>query len=136
MGHWMCGRDAEALSWMSQWTRNPWPKKVVWVQDDVIHNRFYWLSLPDTFKAEQGQKITGEVDGQTIRISTSEGIRQLTLCLSDVLLDLDQPITVYIEGYGQVFQDRVSRTEHAIEDSLRHRADPTIVATAYLKLTW
>ncbi|CAF4454053.1 unnamed protein product, partial [Adineta steineri] len=31
MGHWMCGKDAEALTWMSQWTRNPCPKNVVWV---------------------------------------------------------------------------------------------------------
>ncbi len=136
MGHWMCGRDAEALSWMVQWTRNPWPKKVVWVQDDVVHNRFYWILLPDSVKAEQGQTIIAEVDEQTIFIFTSEGIRQLTLCLSDALLDLDQPINVYVEGYDQVFHGHVSRTKQAIEDSLRNRADPTSVATAYLKLHW
>lgn len=136
MGHWMCGRDAEALSWMSQWTRNPWPKKVVWVQDDVVHNRFYWLLLPDSIKPQQGQKIIAEVDSQTIFISTSEGIGKLTLCLSDALLDLDKAITVYVDGVGQVFQGRVSRSEHAIEDSFRHRADPTTVAFAYLELDW
>jgi predicted esterase len=136
MGHWMCGRDAEALSWMAQWTRNSWPKKVVWVQDDVVHNRFYWILLPDSVKAEQGQMITAEVDEQTIHISTSESIHQLTLCLSDVLLDLDQPITVNVKNHGQVFQGRVSRTKHAIEDSLRHRADPTCAASAYLELAW
>ncbi len=136
MGHWMCGRDAEALSWMAQWTRNPWPKKVVWIQDDVVHNRFYWILLPDTIKAEQGQIIIAEVDEQTIHISTSEGIRQLTLRLSDALLDLDQTITVDVKNYGQVFEGHVSRTEEAIENSLRHRADPTCVATAYLKLNW
>jgi len=136
VGHWMCGRDAEALSWMVQWTRNPWPKKVVWVQDDVVHNRFYWILLPNSVKAQQGQTITAEVDEQTIFINTSEGIQKLTVCLSDALLDLDQSINVYVEGYGQVFQGYVSRTEHAIEDSLRHRADPTSVATAYLELDW
>jgi len=137
MGHWMCGRDAEALSWMAQWTRNPWPKKVVWVQDNVIHNRFYWISLPDTVKAEKGQRITAEVDEQTILISTSADIQQLTLCLSDALLDLDQPINVYVDGCDNpVFQGRVSRTEKAIEDSLRYRADPTCVATALLELVW
>ncbi|CAF1934094.1 unnamed protein product [Rotaria magnacalcarata] len=136
MSHWMCGRDAEALSWMAQWTRNPWPKKVVWVQDDVIHKRFYWISLPDTVKIEQGQTITAEVDKQTITISTSEGIQQINLSLSDVLLDLDQSITVDLEGYGNVFQGHVMRTKKAIEDSLHHRADPTSVATAYLELAW
>ncbi|CAF0971287.1 unnamed protein product [Rotaria sordida] len=136
MGHWMCGRDAEALSWMTQWTRNPWPKKVVWVQDDVTHNRLYWISLPDTVQVKQGQKITGEIDGQTIFITTSEDIQQLTLCLSDALLDLDRPINVYVDGYGEIFQGNVSRTIQAIKDSLRHRADPASVATAYLELVW
>lgn len=136
MGHWMCGRDAEALSWMAQWTRNPWPKKVIWVQDDVLHKRFYWLLLPDSIKPEQGQKITAEVDFQVILISISNAINKLTLCLSDNLIDLDKIITVYIDGFGQVFEGRVPRTEYAIEDSLRHRADPTIAATAYLELSW
>jgi hypothetical protein len=136
MNHWMCGRDAEALPWMAQWARNPWPKKVVWVQDDVTHDRFYWLSLPTTVKIEQGQTITAEVHEQTISITISKGIKQLTLRLSDALLDLDQPISVSIKGHGQVFQGRVSRTEKAIEDSLRRRADPTSVATALLELAW
>jgi predicted esterase len=136
MGHWMCGRDAEALSWMSQWARNPWPKKVIWVQDDVTHTRLYWLSLPDTVKPVQGQTVTAEVNEQTIRISTSEGIQQLTLCLSDNLLDLDEPINVEVEGHGHVFQGRVPRTKQAIEKSLRRRADPTSVATAFLELSW
>ena len=136
MGHWMCGQDAEALNWMSQWTRKPWPKKVVWVQDDVIHQQFYWLALPDNVQGKQGQKIVAEVDGQTIRISTSEDIRDLVLCLSDVLIDLDQPIDVRVENHGQVFEGFVPRTKQAIEKSLQARADPTLVSTAQLTLHW
>lgn len=136
MGHWMCGRDAEALSWMAKWTRNPWPKKVVWVQDDVLHRRFYWLSLPDSVEAKQGQKITAKIDGQTIDISTSDDIRQLTLRLADALVDLDQSITVNVTNHGQVFEGHVPRTTKAIEESLRDRADPSCAATALLNLHW
>lgn len=136
MGHWMCGRDAEALSWMTKWTRNPWPKKIVWVQDDVLHRRFYWLSLPESVEAKQGQKITAEIVGQTIDISTSDDIRQLTLRLADALIDLDQPIIVNVENHGQVFEGHVPRTAKAIEESLRDRADPSCAATALLKLNW
>ena len=136
MGHWMCGRDAEALFWMAKWTRNPWPRKVVWIQDDVVHRRFYWLLLPESVEPKQGQKITAEIEGQNIDISTSDDIRQLTLRLFDALLDLDQPITVNVQNYGQVFEGRVARTAKAIEDSLRDRADPSCAATAYLKLQW
>jgi predicted esterase len=136
MGHWMCGKDAEALSWLAQWTRHPWPRKVVWVQDDVTHNRFYWLALPDTVEAKAGQTITAEVNGQTINISVSEGIQQLKLRLSDELLDLDEQIEVNVDGAGQVFQGNVSRTEKAIEESLRGRADPANVATALIEISW
>jgi pimeloyl-ACP methyl ester carboxylesterase len=37
-GHWMNRNDAEALPWMAKHTRNPWPEKVVWVQDEVTQN--------------------------------------------------------------------------------------------------
>ena len=30
---------------MSKFTRNSYPKKVVWKQDDVTHDRFYWLKV-------------------------------------------------------------------------------------------
>lgn len=136
MGHWMCGRDSEALSWMAKWARNPWPKKVVWVQDDVTHTRFYWLALPDDVKPKQGQVITAEINGQTISITTSKDIQELILRLSDALIDLDQSITVDVEGQGIVYQGRIARTVKAIENSLRERADPTSVATAYLELSW
>ncbi|CAF3332287.1 unnamed protein product [Rotaria socialis] len=77
-----------------------------------------------------------EVDKQTITISTSEDIQQINLSLSDVLLDLDQSITADLEGYGNVFQGHVMSTKKAIEDSLRHRADPTSVATGCLVILY
>lgn len=136
MGHWMCGRDAEALEWMAQWARNPWPKKVVWVQDKVFHDRFYWLSLPNLVRVAKGEKITAEVNEQTINITLTADIQQLNLYLSDFLLNLDEPINVHVVGYGQVYYGRVPRTEQAIEQSLRHRADPTCAASAILELAW
>ncbi|CAF0766959.1 unnamed protein product [Adineta ricciae] len=136
MGHWMCGRDAEALEWMAQWARNPWPKKIVWVQDKVFHDRFYWLSLPNLVRVRKGEKITAEINEQTITITLTADIQQLDVYLSDFLLNLDEPISVQVAGYGQVYHGRVPRTERAIEQSLRHRADPTCAASAILELAW
>lgn len=133
LGHWMNGRDAEALPWMAKFTRNPWPRKVVWHQDDVTHDRFYWLALPEG-AAKQGQTITAEANGRTIRI-TAEGLTRLTLRLSDALLDLDQPLTVLVNG-KPVFKGQVPRTTDAITASLRQRAEPATAATAVLPLKW
>lgn len=42
-GHRMQRDDAVAVDWMSQFTRQPLPQKVVWHQTGATHSRFYWL---------------------------------------------------------------------------------------------
>lgn len=128
-GHWMNRRDAEALPWMAARTRNPWPKKVVWVQDDVTHTRFYWLAVPAA-EATARRSLEAVVEGQDIRLSGEIGA-EVTLRLSDALLDLDQPVTVHIDGH-EVFSGRVPRTAAAIRQSIAERADPRSAATATL----
>ena len=68
VGHWMNGKDKEALPWMAQFERNPWPKKIVWQQDDVVHRRFYWLRIPDGTEIKERQLMRATVNGQTIAL--------------------------------------------------------------------
>lgn len=132
LGHWMNKQDAEALPWMAKFQREPWPKKVVWQQDDVVHRRFYWLQIPDRAPITERSKIVAMVEGQTIRLEGDlpETIR---LRLSDALLDLDQPMSVRINGQER-FTGRAVRHAGAIVTSLTERADPASVATAMLTL--
>lgn len=132
-GHWMNRKDAEALPWMAKQTRNPWPKKVVWLQDDVTHTRFYWLSVPAA-EAKARRRIDAVVEGQEIRIS-GDVPKGLALRLSDALVDLDRPIRVRV-GDREVFNGPVPRDEAVIRNSLAERADPASAATARLELTW
>jgi pimeloyl-ACP methyl ester carboxylesterase len=129
--HWMNLKDAEALPWMSAKTRNPWPKKVVWVQSSVTHSRFYWLAVPAA-EAKPGKKIIAETSGQTIKL-TGDVPQGTSLWLSDDLIDLEKEIAVELEG-KQIFKGRVPRTEAAIRESLAERADPHSAATAKLVL--
>lgn len=131
--HWMNRKDAEALPWMAAHTRNPWPKKVVWLQDDVTHTRFYWLAVPAT-EATVGKKIVAEAVGQTIRLS-GDVPKGTILRLSDELLNLDRPVRVLV-GEREVFNARVRRNAEAIRESLEERADPRSVATAKLVVEW
>ncbi len=127
MGHWMNGKDQEALPWMEDYERNPWPTKIVWLQDDVIHNRFYWLKLPEG-SATKGQKILATVEQQHIDLEGDipSGMR---IRLSDGLINLDQPVTVNING-EQRFSDRVKRESGVIEETLSERLDPAAAACA------
>lgn len=130
--HWMNRKDAEGLPWMAQFTRNPWPKRVVWVQDDVTHDRFYWLQIPDAAQAKAGDRIDARVEGQAIIIdgAVPAGV---TLRLSDRLVDLDRPVRVTVNG-RVAFAGKVPRTAAAIVRSLEERLDPASAATALLRL--
>lgn len=123
-GHWMQLKDAEAIPWMATKQRNSWPKHVVWGKSNPRSKRFYWLEgIPAAL-------TTAKVDGQSISI-TGSGDAVVTLRLNDQLLDLDQPVSVSIDG-KDVWQGRVERTKASIEESLSQRLDPDMAATATL----
>lgn len=131
--HWMNRKDAEALPWMAKHTRQAWPRKIVWVQDDVTHSRFYWLAVPPA-EAKRKRQINAEVDGQTIRL-TGDVPQGMTLRLSDELLNLDQPVRVLVTN-REVFHAKSPRRVEVIRASLQERADPRSAATAEVKLNW
>jgi pimeloyl-ACP methyl ester carboxylesterase len=131
MGHWMKLKDAESVPWMAKHTRNPWPDRIVWVQDDVTHDRFYWLEIPAGV-AKAGQKITATAKDHEILLEgdVPDG---MMLNLSDSLLDLDLPLAVKING-AQVFQGLVPRTAETIQTALEKNPDPALCPTASLRL--
>ncbi|MBN2162037.1 MAG: hypothetical protein JXR25_11535 [Pontiellaceae bacterium] len=129
--HWMDRKDQEGIPWMAEYTRNIWPKKIVWFQDDVTHNRFYWLRLPDG-SARQGDQIVAAIDGQRIDL-TGKVPSGTCIRLSDELLNLDEPVTVYVNG-KLVCERFVERSEDVIRRTLQEQMDPAAVASAEIKL--
>ena len=130
VGHWMNLRDAEALPWMAGFRRQPWPKRLVWLQDDVTHTRFYWLELPEGHPAKAGDRIEARIEGQRIELQ-GDVPAGLVLRLSDALLDLDQEIQVSIAG-RELPPQRVRREAAEVLRSLSQRADAATAATARL----
>jgi hypothetical protein len=133
VGHWMNRRDAEALPWMAQHRRQPWPSRVVWQQDDVVHRRFYWLEVPDEVPLGDRPKLTATLNDRTITLE-GELPPRLVLRLSDRLFDLDQPFSVRVQD-REVFHGRVTRRAQAMRDSLTQRLDPATAATATLEIS-
>jgi hypothetical protein len=131
LGHWMQKQDAEALPWLNGHRRNAWPRKVVWHQDDVVHERFYWLGR-EPGVACAGETIVAEVDGRTIRV-TSNGAKGIVLWLSDELLSLDEEVIVELDGV-RVHAGPIPRDEKVMQQSLDQRFDPKLAATARLAL--
>jgi hypothetical protein len=131
LSHWLDRRDAEALPWLAAHTRNPWPRRVVWVQDDVTRTRFYWLAVAPA-AARAGNRLRAEVRDQAILLD-GDVPPELTLRLADAFLDLDREVRVVVRG-REVFTGPVVRTRGAIRASLEERADPRTAASALLRL--
>jgi predicted esterase len=132
--HDMQGREAEVIPRMSALQRVLWPKRVVWKQDDdAVHSRFYWLErAPDAVRPNE--IYAAHLEKQTVTIETPAS-GNLTLRLSDALLDLDQPVRVVAAG-RTIFEGKVARSFAAIQESLNQREDPEMVATALLPVSW
>jgi hypothetical protein len=124
-GHWMNLEDKSAIPWMAKFTRDPFPKKIVWKQDDRTHQRFYWLALPDG-AAKGGQEIIVSRKGQTITIEKATDCPNLIIRVNDTMLDLDQPVKV-IAGDAVLFEGKVERRIGTLETTITERGDPKSV---------
>ena len=130
-GHWMNLQDAVAVPWMAEFDRNVWPKKVYWVQDDVRHSRFYWLQV-DKDAAKAGDEVIATIVDNTITIEKCSA-KQLTLLLSDRLVDLDRPVIV-VRPDGSQITHTVSRSVGTIARSLQSRNDGSGLHSAEVTL--
>ncbi|EMI46640.1 Transglutaminase-like domain protein [Rhodopirellula sp. SWK7] len=122
-GHWMDREDAVAIPWMAEHVRNPTPSRIVWVQDDVTHNEFYWLAVDDEHCNPRSEMIA-EVDGQAIRLN-GDGVEQVQVRLDDRFIDLDQPVKITCGG-DTLFEDLVERTIGDLVRTLGDRGDPNL----------
>ena len=130
-GHWMNLEDAVAIPWMARFTRNVWPNRIAWVQDDVLHDRFYWLEvLKDSAKA--GDRIMASVSENEISIEHCDA-KAITLLLSDSLLNLDNPVSVKLPSRVKS-QHEVKRTIADIARSLAQRCDRPATFSATLQI--
>ena len=134
--HWMDTLDREAIPWMAEFERDPWPNKIIWRQDGVFQERFYWLEMPveSRIVAPQTyeQRTVATVEDQTIRVATSAD-PSITIRLSDQLVNLDEPITVIVNE-KEKFKGLVPRSLNEIERSLAARPDPSSCSVASLTI--
>ena len=126
-GHWMEREDAMAIPWMAKYTRDPLPRRVVWLQDAETHDRFYWLAVRgDSIKGRS--RIVANINDQTVTIESST-VPEVVILLNDDMLDLDRDVTILF-GETTLYQGRIARKRTVIERTLNERGDPTGVFCA------
>jgi dienelactone hydrolase len=130
-GHWMDREDREGVAWMLKFTRNMVPEKVIWLQDDVVHSRFYWLKV-DAAKAKAGDLVVASRAGNTINIEQApQG--QLTVLLRDDMLNLDDDVIV-AKGDKELWRGKATRTIKSIAETLVDRGDPMATFCAQVEI--
>lgn len=122
-GHWMDGEDAAALKWLAGFTRNARPERIVWLQDDVTHDRLYWLAVPPG-KAKAGSRVVVSRSGNTITIEDARDVDSLIIRLDDQMCDLDKPVLVK-RGEITVWEGVATRSRNVLKKTLDERGDPT-----------
>lgn len=119
-GHWMDGLDAEAIGWMAQYRRNPYPKRVIWRQEEVVREHFYWLSAPKS-ELKHGKSVEASIEGNRIDINHCD-YSKLTIYLNDYMVDLDKKISIYYKG-KKIATKKPKRTIASLYSTLWQRGD-------------
>ncbi|MBR5892101.1 MAG: alpha/beta hydrolase [Bacteroidaceae bacterium] len=130
-GHWMDREDAAALPWLAQYRRNPYPKHIVWRQEKVTREHFYWLSV-HADEAAQGKRVEARIEGNTIHIEHCDYSR-LTIYLNDNMVDLDKKVTIVYKG-KKIKSKKLQRTIANMYRSLNNRNDRSYAFPAYIDI--
>lgn len=131
-GHWMDREDKAGIKWMANFTRNPYPEKIVWKQDNnVLHNAFYWLAIPEG-EAKPGGEIIVTRNENVINIEKNY-CPQLTIFLNDEMFDLDREITIVCNGKN-IFKGKVKRNIASLYQSMLQKDDPRYMFCASVTL--
>lgn len=131
VSHWMNRQDTLALDWMVRYRRNPFPKRIVWRQEERVRPCFYWLEAPaDELKPSLW--VEANVEGNTIQITRCDYSR-LYVYLTEELVDLQQPVTIFMEG-KRVFHGKVKPSESTLRATLHHRQDPRYACPVLLEV--
>ena len=130
LGHWMELKDAIAIPWMQEFTRQSIPQKVVWRQDNVLHDSFYWLGVPADQAKEKGEMVVEYDPDQNAVNILSTYSRTIRLYLNDEMLDLDQPVTIKAKG-EVVFEGTIPRTIKTIYETVKSKGDPNLVFSGF-----
>jgi len=119
-GHWVDRQDAAGVKWMAQFRRTVLPDRVVWLQDDVLHNRYYWLAVAPQHAAARQLLSVSHQDG-TFTIEHAD-TKELTIYLRDDLADLDHSIKVQYKDQT-LFEGKTERTIGNLVNTLIDRGD-------------
>lgn len=127
MGHWMMRADTLAIPWMAKYRRDPYPRTIIWQQEEVLRPHFYWLTAPRD-ELRRGQRVRLTCKDNVIDISECT-YSSLTLWITDELVDLRRKVVVRYQD-RILFSGKLSRLLATMRECLDIHGDPSYVCPA------
>ena len=118
--HWMDLVDAAAVPWMAKYTRNPYPRRIVWCQGDEMKEYFYWIGIPKA-EAKKGMVLRADVEGNTVILKECP-YSKVRIFLNDKLVDLSKPVVVKTPD-KVLFEGTVTPSDAMLASTLYTRND-------------
>jgi len=142
-------RNDEMWAFWKEKTRDPIPKKASWVMNDKLFARGWWLTV-DEIRASGGTleyviqdhtghtierrnlaidtaRATAEVEGRTSIRITGRNCGKVTLRLDDRMVDLDQEVTIWVNGVAE--RHKFARSMKTLLETAAERLDPGMAFT-------
>jgi hypothetical protein len=96
------GTDADVATWIADHPRVANPPKIT-LAGTSIPNNAYWLRIPPMDTQGSGVRIEAEIDraANSVTVTTTGGVKSLTLRLNDQLVDLSKPVKIVLNGNAQ-----------------------------------
>src|SRR5262249_27538640 len=150
-GHdWGIEKDDVVLDWYEKHQRNPYPEELVFKSYEKIFARAFWIEVvkrtepPPLIMVHLDQKgaeserrtelrpptlVKAKRNGNALTITTEE-VKELRVYLDDVMLDLDKPVTITVNG-RKLHDGIVKRSMDVLIEEARRR---TILHSAAVDL--
>ncbi len=117
--------NTNAIDFLDQYTRNPYPEKIVWDlgyrQPLQTVDSFYWLHADKT--ANSGVVVFSmNKDENLITVERLDTDEPITILLNEQMLNLFKPIVVDV--LGTKYKITVDISEDLVYETLRERVDP------------
>ncbi len=129
--HWMDLKDSAAVPWMAQFKRNPYPDRIVWRQEEVTRDAFYWLSVPHEY-AKRGMTVIAYRKGNLIELEQCD-YPELSIYLNNRMVNLSKKVTVKYKG-RKVFKGKLKPSADTARKTLSQRGDPSYMFDAVINV--
>lgn len=133
-GHWMEGADAISMDWLPQFIRNPLPATIIWFQDDVIREHYYWLSVEAQDVSQDDLIIAGYgEEDNSVYIDESTTVKTFVIGLNDAMMDLNKNVQVH-RGDTLIFEGPVERRRENIQHDVNAMRDRDLLFPVKLQV--